>query len=65
MEKTKRTDFISPVRLMMTACAQCGYRFEKGDVALEINETGDVIHDGCRMDYFEDNIEEFSSSIEL
>ena len=49
----------------MTVCAQCGYRFEKGDEVLEINETGDVIHEDCRADYFEDNIEEFSTSIEL
>lgn len=49
----------------ITVCAQCGYRFESGDEALRVNETGDVIHVDCWMDYTDDNIDEFTQKIEF
>ena len=51
---------IPPSRLRSTACASCGYRFEKNDEMLHIHQTGDYIHKDCRMEYFEDNISEFA-----
>ena len=42
----------------MTICAQCGYRFVRGDETLTVKETGDVIHKSCWMDYSEDNRDE-------
>ena len=48
-------------RMRHTVCASCGYRFERNDEVYRIHETGDVIHRDCRMEYFEDNIDEFAS----
>lgn len=48
-----------------TICAQCGYRFIKGDEALRVKETGDIIHRECYMDYTDDNVTELTDSIEF
>lgn len=48
-----------------TVCAQCGYRFIRGEEALWIKETGDVVHKDCFYDYAEDNIEQFTKEIEF
>jgi hypothetical protein len=48
-----------------TVCAQCGYRFIKGDEALRIKQTGDIIHSDCFIDYSEDNREELSEEFEF
>ena len=48
-----------------TVCAQCGYGFVKGDEALRIKETGDIIHRECYMDYTDDNIDELSEPLEF
>lgn len=48
-----------------TVCAQCGYRFIKGDDALRIRQTGDIIHESCWMDYADDNVSELSEDVEF
>ena len=48
-----------------TICAQCGYRFVKGDEALVVKQTQDVIHKGCWMDYGEDNMDELCEETDL
>lgn len=48
-----------------TVCAQCGYRFVKGDEALRIKQTGDIIHSDCFIDYNEDNAEELAEKFEF
>lgn len=48
-----------------TVCAQCGYRFERGDEALRIKETGDIVHNDCYVDYMDDNVTELAESMEF
>ena len=48
-----------------TVCAQCGYRFTKGDDAIRIRQTGDIIHTDCFIDYSEDNREELTEEFEF
>ena len=48
-----------------TVCAQCGYRFVKGDEALMVKETGDIIHKGCWYDYTDDNVSELTEEMEF
>lgn len=48
-----------------TVCAQCGYMLVSGDTALRVHETGDIIHRECRVDYFDDNMEEFADFMEV
>ena len=45
----------------LTVCAQCGYRFVRGDEGLWVKETGDVIHKDCWLDYSDDNADEFTN----
>ncbi len=47
-----------------TLCAQCGYRFVRGERMLRFHETGDFIHDGCLMDYVDDNLFEICDEFE-
>lgn len=49
----------------VTVCAQCGYRFARGEGALKIRQTGDVIHRECFMDYTDDNKEELCDVLEF
>ncbi len=49
----------------MTVCAWCGYRFERGDEALRVKDTGDIIHKDCWMEYSDDNVQELTSEIEF
>ena len=46
-----------------TVCAQCGYRFVRGEHGLWIKETKDVVHNDCFGDYVEDNIYEFTEEM--
>jgi hypothetical protein len=46
-----------------TVCAQCGYRFIRGETALWVNETKDVVHRDCFADYVEDNLYEFTEEM--
>ncbi len=39
-----------------TLCAQCGYRIVRGDIALRVHMTGDMIHKECWQYYTEDNL---------
>lgn len=48
-----------------TVCAQCGYRFTRGDEALRIKETGDIVHSECYIDYADDNIDELAEKLEF
>ena len=48
-----------------TVCAQCGYRFVKGDEAVMVKDTGDVIHKGCWFDYTDDNMQEMTQEIDF
>ena len=48
-----------------TVCAQCGYRFARGDEALRVKATGDIIHRECLMDYTEDNMNELTEEIDF
>lgn len=48
-----------------TVCAQCGYRFIRGDEAYRVNETGDVIHRECWIDYSDDYVGELCSEVEF
>ncbi len=48
-----------------TLCAQCGYRFVRGDEALKIHETGDIVHYECLMDYTEDNVDTLCDKIDF
>ena len=48
-----------------TVCAQCGYRFVKGDGVLRINQTGDCVHKDCFPDYIDENMEEFCEEFEM
>ncbi len=49
----------------ITVCAQCGYRFARGDEALRVKQTGDVIHVECFMDYTDDNKDELTDILEF
>ena len=49
----------------MTLCAQCGYRFVRGDEGYRVRETGDVIHRDCLMDYIDDNVNELCDEIDF
>ncbi len=48
-----------------TICAQCGYRFIRGDIILRVHQTGDMIHKDCFMDYADDNVEEMCDEFEM
>lgn len=48
-----------------TVCAQCGYRFTKFDDAVRVNDTGDVIHKECWMEYSDENINLLSTVVNL
>ncbi len=48
-----------------TVCAQCSYRFVKGDDVLKIRITGDIIHKDCFIDYADDNMDMLSYSVVL
>ena len=48
-----------------TVCAQCGYRFTRGDEALRIKETGDIVHNDCYVDYMDDNMAELVEKMEF
>ena len=58
-------DDFTASRCHITACAQCGYRLIKGDSVLRVNETGDVIHRDCWIDYFDENMEEFAMNMDF
>lgn len=47
-----------------TLCAQCGYRFVRGERVLRVHDTGDFIHDGCLVDYVDDNLSEICDEFE-
>ena len=49
----------------MTVCAQCGYRLMKSDTVLNVNETGDLIHKDCWVDYFDENLGLFACEMEF
>lgn len=49
----------------MVVCAQCGYRFAKGDEGYVIKATDDIIHRDCFMDYAEDNMAEFCDTVDF
>lgn len=49
----------------VTVCAQCGYRFARGDEALRIKQTGDVVHSECYIDYTDDNRGELADILEF
>ena len=48
-----------------TMCAQCGYLFERGDEALRVHETGDIIHKDCWQEYTDDNLYQMSDAVEF
>ena len=48
-----------------TVCAQCGYRLVRGDEALRVKQTGDIIHNECFMDYTDDNKTELTDIFEF
>ena len=61
---TARSEY-NDYRRHTTLCAQCGYAFAKGDEAYYVKATGDLIHRDCFMDYTDDNIDEFTDTIEF
>lgn len=61
---SKRNEFID-FSGCVTVCAQCGYRFARGDEAYKVKQTGDVIHTECYMDYTDDNKEELTDILEF
>ena len=48
-----------------TVCAQCGYRFTRGENGFRINQTGDIVHEGCFIDYAEDNRQQFVERVDF
>lgn len=58
------TAFYSSGECRNTVCAQCGYRLVRGDEALIVKETGDIIHKGCWFDYTDDNMGELTEELD-
>lgn len=67
MLRTRRneTDEYTTSGRRKTICAQCGYNLTESDTALRVYETGDIIHWDCRVDYFDENMEEFADVWEV
>lgn len=63
--ETNRTNRCSDFSGHTTVCAQCGYRFVRGEEALWIEETGDIVHADCFRDYAEDNVGEFTQPMKF
>lgn len=48
-----------------TVCAGCGYRFVKGDDAVKVKQTGDVVHRECWVDYANDSIDTMTLDVTI
>ena len=56
--------FENDAGIHITFCAQCGYRFVRGDEILRLNHSRDLIHRDCFIDYCDDNIDELAYGME-
>ena len=64
MENFKKNGY-SDYNNHMVVCAQCGYRFVKGDEAYVVKPTEDIIHKDCFLDYAEDNMNDLCECVEF